>query len=62
MRNMLTQYPKGLVACVSDSFDIFNACEQYWGTELKELVMSRAGMSKGDALVRRIYANPYRVC
>merc|ERR1711959_190834 len=41
MRNMLTQYPEGLVACVSDSFDIFNACEKYWGTELKELIEKR---------------------
>merc|ERR1719512_320977 len=43
MRNMLTQYPKGLVACVSDSFDIFRACEQYWGTDLKEMIEKRDG-------------------
>jgi len=42
-RNMLEKYPKGVVACVSDSFDIFNACEQYWGTDLKELVENRDG-------------------
>merc|ERR1712203_1191539 len=41
MRNMLTQYPDGLVACVSDSFDIWQACEKYWGTELKEMIMNR---------------------
>jgi nicotinamide phosphoribosyltransferase len=43
MRNMLDQYPKGLVACVSDSYDIFKACEQYWGTDLKDKIMSRDG-------------------
>jgi len=41
MRNMLTQYPDGLVACVSDSFDVWNACDKYWGTELKELIEKR---------------------
>ncbi len=41
--NMLEQYPTGLVACVSDSYDIFNACENLWGTELKEKIISRKG-------------------
>lgn len=41
MRNMLTQYPEGLVACVSDSFDIWNACGKYWGEELKEMIEKR---------------------
>lgn len=44
MRNMLTQYPTGLVACVSDSFDIFRACSEYWGRELKETVLARDGV------------------
>merc|ERR1712045_9245 len=44
MRNMLQQYPKGLVACVSDSFDIFRACEEYWGTELKAEIEKRDGV------------------
>jgi nicotinamide phosphoribosyltransferase len=43
MRNMLEQYPAGLVACVSDSFDIFRACQEYWGGELREQVMRRDG-------------------
>lgn len=39
-RNMLKQNakPGGLVACVSDSYDIFNACE-LWGTVLKQDVI-----------------------
>merc|ERR1719450_1850943 len=43
MRNMLDKYPKGLVACVSDSYDIYQACEKYWGTELKEIIEKRDG-------------------
>jgi len=43
MRNMLQQYPTGLVACVSDSFDVFNACENYWGTQLKSMIENRQG-------------------
>merc|ERR1719221_2269991 len=43
MRNMLQQSPKGLVACVSDSYDIFQACEKYWGTDLKDKITSRDG-------------------
>jgi len=44
LRNMLTQYPTGLVACVSDSFDIFRACSDYWGGTLKEAVLARDGV------------------
>lgn len=44
MRNMLTQYPSGLVACVSDSFDVFRACSEYWGGILKNDVLQRDGV------------------
>ena len=40
-RNMLQQYPTSMLACVSDSFDIFKACEDLWGTQLHEEVLSR---------------------
>jgi nicotinamide phosphoribosyltransferase len=43
MRNMLEQYPDGLVACVSDSFDIFKACSDIWGGVLKDKIMARNG-------------------
>lgn len=42
-RNMLISYPTGLVAVVSDSFNIYEACEDIWGRELKDLVESRDG-------------------
>lgn len=43
MRNMLTQFSNGLVAVVSDSYDIFKACSELWGRELKEQVLAREG-------------------
>jgi nicotinamide phosphoribosyltransferase len=43
MENMLDQHPMGAVACVSDSFDIFKACADIWGTRLKKKIMERAG-------------------
>jgi nicotinamide phosphoribosyltransferase len=43
-RNMLTQYPTGLVATVSDSYDIFNCCANIWGGTLKDEVLARDGV------------------
>jgi nicotinamide phosphoribosyltransferase len=43
-KNMLDQYPSGLVACVSDSYDIYSACEELWGTALREQVLGRNGV------------------
>lgn len=42
-RNWLDQYPTGIIACVSDTYDIYNACENIWGGVLKEQVMARNG-------------------
>jgi nicotinamide phosphoribosyltransferase len=52
MMKVLKTYPTGLVACVSDSFNIFRACSQYWGTELRDLVLSRPA-TPGNQLVIR---------
>jgi nicotinamide phosphoribosyltransferase len=41
--NLLDVYPTGMVACVSDSFDIFNACENIWGSELHDKIVNRNG-------------------
>jgi nicotinamide phosphoribosyltransferase len=43
MQNMLEQFPKGLVAVVSDSYDIFRACKEIWGGDLKSRVLERDG-------------------
>jgi nicotinamide phosphoribosyltransferase len=40
---MLDQFPTGLIACVSDSFDIYNACTNLWGGILKDKVLARDG-------------------
>jgi nicotinamide phosphoribosyltransferase len=44
-QNMITQFskPGSIYACVSDSYDIFNACEKIWGEELKEQVIKSGG-------------------
>ena len=44
MENMLDKYPTGLVACVSDSYNIYNACNNIWGKELKEKIINRDGV------------------
>ena len=43
MENMLDKYPNGLVACVSDSYNIFKACSDIWGEVLKDKVLNREG-------------------
>ena len=50
----LEQYPTGLLSVVSDSWDIRNACEKLWGTQLKDKVCRRNGVlvvrpDSGDA-------------
>lgn len=52
MRRVLTLFPTGLVACVSDSFHIFKACADKWGTELRDLILSRPA-EPGNQLVIR---------
>lgn len=41
MKNMLDQFakPGTLVAVVSDTYDIYNACKNYWGDKLKQQVL-----------------------
>lgn len=42
-RHILNSYPTGTIACVSDSYNIFKACETYWGEELRQQVLDRDG-------------------
>ena len=37
-------FPSGIVACVSDSYNIFKACEEYWGENLKTQILEREGV------------------
>ncbi len=52
MKRVLTEYPTGLVACVSDSFNIFRAVSQYWGQDLIDMILSRPS-EPGNQLVIR---------
>lgn len=52
MRQVLLEFPTGLVACVSDSYNIFRACAQYWGQDLIDLILSRPA-EPGNQLVIR---------
>ncbi|WP_143309514.1 nicotinate phosphoribosyltransferase [Chitinophaga vietnamensis] len=42
-KHVLNTFPTGTIACVSDSYNIFRACEEYWGAELKEQILKREG-------------------
>lgn len=55
--NMLTQYPTGLVACVSDSYNIYDACEKLWGDTLRDKVLAR----DGTLVIRPDSGNPVEV-
>jgi nicotinamide phosphoribosyltransferase len=52
--NLLDQYPTGLVACVSDSYNIFRAVNEMWGGALKDRVLAR----EGTLVVRPDSGNP----
>jgi nicotinamide phosphoribosyltransferase len=42
-RHVLRTFPEGTIACVSDSYNIFKACEEYWGGALRDEILSRKG-------------------
>jgi len=42
--NMLNQFPSGLVAVVSDSYNVYEACEKLWGEILRDKVLQRQGV------------------
>jgi nicotinamide phosphoribosyltransferase len=42
-RALLKNNPTGTIACVSDSYNIFNACSELWGGILRHDVMARQG-------------------
>lgn len=58
-RNMLNLYakPNAIVACVSDSYDIYNACDKLWGEELREHVIQ----SGATIVIRPDSGNPVEV-
>lgn len=59
-RNMLKRFakPGSVVAVVSDSYDIFNAVESLWGTELRDAVIN----SGATLVIRPDSSDPEAVC
>lgn len=55
--NMLDKYPTGLVACVSDSYNIFEACEAWSSEPLRTRVLER----EGTLVIRPDSGNPTTV-
>lgn len=51
-KHVLKTFPTGLVACVSDSYDIIRAVEKYWGTELIDLILSRPSEPGNQLIIR----------
>lgn len=41
--HVLNAYPTGILSVVSDSYNIFNAVGELWGTQLKDKVLQRKG-------------------
>jgi nicotinamide phosphoribosyltransferase len=41
--NVLNAYPEGTLSVVSDSYNIFNAVSELWGTEFKDQILKRNG-------------------
>ncbi|VDM60596.1 unnamed protein product [Angiostrongylus costaricensis] len=58
-RNMLKQYPKGLISVVSDSYDVFHAVSIIWGKELREEVIERG--ADGCLVIRPDSGDPISV-
>jgi nicotinamide phosphoribosyltransferase len=56
-KNMLDQFPEGIVACVSDSYNILEACAEIWGRRLRQVVLDRNGV----LVVRPDSGDPKRV-
>lgn len=58
MKNMIEKYGhNSLYACVSDSYDIYRACKDYWGGELKDAVLN----AKGTLVIRPDSGVPHKV-
>ncbi len=58
-RNMLRQFakPGSILAVVSDSYDIYNACDKIWGGELRQAVVD----SGATVVIRPDSGNPTEV-
>lgn len=53
-RHLLKEFPEGLVACVSDTYDLGRAVTDLWGRDLRPLVFAR----NGTLVIRPDSGNP----
>lgn len=56
-KNVLEQYPEGMVACVSDSYDLEHAVQVEWGWKLRPKILERSGV----LVIRPDSGNPVQV-
>lgn len=54
--HVLSAYPNGILSCVSDSYNIFNAVGELWGKEFKDKILNR----KGTLVIRPDSGDPVR--
>lgn len=54
--HIVKQFPSVPVSIVSDSYDIYNACEKIWGEDLRSLIESRS--ADAPLVVRPDSGNP----
>ncbi|RAW02333.1 nicotinate phosphoribosyltransferase [Pseudochryseolinea flava] len=43
LQHVFNAYPTGILSCVSDSYNIFNTVENYWGSQFKQQILERDG-------------------
>ena len=55
-QHILNSYPEGVVACVSDSYNIFHAVESLWGAQFKQQILDR----KGTLVIRPDSGDPVK--
>jgi len=60
-RNMLTKFPSGVVSVVSDSYDVWNACDKLFGEELRDLVVQRGSNNNSRLVIRPDSGDPKTV-
>ena len=60
MEAVLDAYPTGMVACVSDSYNIFRAVKEYWGDKLKAKILSRPAEPGSQLVIRPDSGDPKR--
>lgn len=58
MERVLDMFPTGLVACVSDSYDIFDACANKWGVKLIDKILARPAEPGNQLVIRPDSGDP----